>query len=523
MLEIEYMPIDAATLVHPLEYEEMLSVQKEGIFDYIVQSIGTLNLQIGSLPKMMLEGFPVNEDTYPRLYRIYKETLRRLKCEEEFKLFVDFSYELTAKSYGSAQNGHLIVVNSACLKELNDGELYALLGREIGHIQNSHIQYREMIDSIHLVTDRISAAGRMVKEKASSFFSKWMIVSEFTADRAGLMACRSYEHMVSLLMRQMGVKPDQDNIKRILKQKTDVMPGKMGINYMIMSKAFTSVGMAARIKELDRWVNTKEFRNRYPFIHYMEKAYLQESSCDETEKMLILLHRRATNGNIAAQVRLAEYYILGKETLPKAYEPYLALIQSAAYKGNAKAMYALFNAFEKNLDILKSSPRLRKQLLRAAESRNITVKEEVIVSSSEKLALLAEVVSEFANKYGNSAKCVINLSHTGKPLQGDIAVDTLDAFWMMAGDEIYAEDVEILNGDYYGVAISRYGIYGRFKGKRFPFTISWRDFSQEKLQLVCVDYQEYIACGKQRICRWEGKEGTKGTIGEIFLRLKQKI
>lgn len=524
MLEIEYAPVPATTLVHPLEYELQLSVQKDGFFNHFVASIGNLRMKLSSLPQMRLNAFPVNEYTHPRLYRIYRMVLERLQCEEVFELYVDFHYDLSARAYGSAQDGHLILLNSACLRELNDGELAALLGREVGHIMNSHVQYREMLDSVHLITDRLPAAGEIVTQKVSSFFSKWMVAAEFSADRAGLIASRSFESMATLMLRQMGISPEPEELLRVLNQRIDAMPEKMGINYMIMAKAFPTLGMTRRLVELDKWVNSQEFREGYPFMHYMAKAFVPRPQSDEEEERLVLLHRRAYHGNPAAQEQLAHGYHDGTMGLPQAYEPYLALTLAAAYAGNGKAMYTMYQILKKNIAGQKASSRLQHQLLRASGSRFSGAQSEAVkLPKLAVFALLPKAISAAVQKNGAQSACMLNVQNPGTPLPQEAAEEILDAFWMPANDHVYAAEVEIRNGVCCGVALSERGIYGRFVGKRYPYMVSWEEFIREPLEINSEDAEKYLICGNRKISKWKGREQLAGTINEILVSLDAAV
>lgn len=522
MLEIKYRPISAVTLVHPLEYQLTLAVQKDGMFDHITRSIGGLSLQLKSLPQMMLTAYPVTQYTYPRLYNIYQRVMERLDCTETIPLFVDFGYELKAYTHGSTKNGYVILVNSSCLEELNDGELEALLGREIGHIMNGHIYYQEMLSSLRLLTDKLSLAGEAMNKKISSFFSKWIVASEYTADRAGLMACTSFETFASLMMKQMGIEPNPANIKQILTQKIDPMPEKMGINYMIMAEAFSTIGMKARVQEVDKWVNSHDFREKYPFIHYMAKGYVRRPAQNETERILILLHQRASNGNVLAQERLAQDYLSGKETLPVAYEPCLALLYHASLLGSGTAMYFYYKALVKEIGELKATDRLKNQLLLASMSRSdIAQKAGQTIPNQEKLTILPALMTAYVRKRQNQLHFLANTDHIGEPLTHDNAEMALDAFWMTSDDKIYALQMGENRGMHYGIAISEKGIYGRLQEKRYPFMVPWSEFVRKPLEIVNDGVHNFVACGATKLAAWDGSI-IAGSINELLIGLQKK-
>lgn len=522
MIEIKYNPISAATLVHPLEYRLTLAAQKDGLFDHFVRGIGSFSLHLKELPQMMLTAYPVTQYTYPKLYSIYQKVTERLECTETIPLFVDFDYELKAYTYGSAKDGYAILINSACLKELDEGELEALLGREIGHIMNDHVHYQEMLATLHFLTDRLSFAGDMVNKKVCSFFSKWIIASEYTADRAGLIACQNFESLACLLMKQMGIEPNQNSLQKILIQQIDDMPEKMGISYMIMAKAFSTIGMKARIQEIDRWVNSSGFRKEYPFIHYMAKGYVQRPVPNETERVLILLHQRASNGNALAQERLAQYYFFGKQTLPVAYETCLALLYQASLLGNGNAMYLYYKALKEEIGGIKTTARLKNQLLLASMSRSDIARKAGITSpKQEKMTALSPLIAAYVKKRRNQLCFSVNIDHIGEALTHDSAEAALDAFWMTADDTIYALQMINEKGARYGVAIAEKGIYGRVSGKRYPFMVPWPVFFKEPLEIKIDGAHSFVTCGATKIAVWGGSI-VPGSMNELLLSIQRK-
>lgn len=255
-----YTPI----LIHPLEQENKLSIQKTGAYDALAKLLGSIRLKAVTKSHMTLTGYPVTAKTETRLYTVYRQVLRRLQCEQECDLFVDFGYELTAKSFGSAKDGHLIVVNSACLEELNDQQLAALLGHEIGHILADHIQNRELLDSLDLLVNGIPFASDIVKKMIWSYFSRWIIFSEYTADRAARIASGSLDAVVSLLRRQAGANFDGLSNQDLLKQSVPPVPETPGIFFVLLSQSLPAFGAVSRIQELTAWVRSEEFRRQFP-------------------------------------------------------------------------------------------------------------------------------------------------------------------------------------------------------------------------------------------------------------------
>lgn len=517
-MNVNYDPVHIVTIMHPQEKSAVRSIQNTGVYDHIAKLIGSISVQANTKADMMLTGYPVTEKTSPRLFKIYQTVLKRLHCDQKYDLYVDFGYDLTAKTYGSGKRGHLIKINSACITHLNDEELAALLGHEIGHIQAEHIQNRELLESLDLLTKSLTLAGSLVKDTIWGYFAKWMVASEYTADRAALIACQNLEALSSLLLKQMGVPADTEMICRIYHQQMQKLPVKMGMYYVMMAQNMPSFGMVSRIQEICRWAISEEYRRRYPYTHYQARVLLGEESKSEQDEKLLLLHKRAANGNAHAQEILGQQYLFGKGGLEMHPDIAIALLEEAAFNGNGKAMYILSHCMSKEIYGLKHDPTVEKHLQRAAASRVSELKDKTDASSIPSYTELSTVVKTFAEKRSGMISCVVNTSGSGAPLDQETAQVPKDAFWMGNDEDVYCMDVRQIADHWYGTAVSNKGIYGRMADDQYPFHITWKQFRDGQVFMRKSYGSDYIFCDEQRLVQVRGD--LAGSLAEVLVAIK---
>jgi Zn-dependent protease with chaperone function len=68
-----------------------------------------------------------------------------------------------------------------------------VIGHELGHARREHTSW-------HLLTShRRTITAPIVQDLLRLIFNRWLVKAEYTADRAGLLACRDLAHAVSAL------------------------------------------------------------------------------------------------------------------------------------------------------------------------------------------------------------------------------------------------------------------------------------------------------------------------------------
>src|SRR5438132_3300443 len=112
----------------------------------------------------------------------------------------------------------LIVITSSMIDQMDPGNLQFFIGREIGHIQAGHTWLRTLLKPLG---SEVPVIGRLLN---SVVFGDWVNRAEFTADRAGFLACRSLTSAVSAMLKfGVGVSLFQKlDIREFLEQIKDV-------------------------------------------------------------------------------------------------------------------------------------------------------------------------------------------------------------------------------------------------------------------------------------------------------------
>lgn len=507
-MKIDFGKLFDAEMVHPLEYESAKACQSVAVYDWLAKQAAQIKKNLTDLPEAAARWFPVNQFTSPRLHGLYMLALKRLNCAEEYPLFLKNGYDLTAKALGSRSEGHMIVMNDACAEELNDGELLALLGQQIGHIRGDHIQQLELLDLLESSAQSIPMMGTIIGKKLWSYFADWLVASQYTADRAAVFAAQSVYAVESLLLRQIGLDPASPEAKALEQQPVKQAKGKSGVFFIKSWHEMPAFGNVERIQEVRAWVRSGEMKKDHPQVYYQCRVEENDPAFSPEDESVLRLHASAMEGDAKAAVKLAELYIQGKEALPVCTAAAACLFQYAACQGDPLAMRYLIGFMQHGIENMENDERRIEQLFRAAYSRKLATSRPNPYGPLPVNESLRALVGNLEQKYGVS-------SPGGEELQR-----AKDAFWIPQDDDVYSCSV-CTNSDgwLFGLAAASTGLYGRTDEKSLPFMIKWEEFEARDLYSRETDDGWWIFSGPARLI--QKPKNMHGTMAELLILLKK--
>ncbi len=146
---------------------------------------------------LIQEALPVTPQTQPGLDALAKSCARRLQVES-FNAFIAPGNTLNAYSFGLS-SPKVVVVYAGVLRIMDEDELRFILGHELGHIGLGHTWLNSLVGGMAGIPSPYFAA--IVLYFA---FRWWNRACEYSADRAGLLACGKPEKAASALVKLAG-------------------------------------------------------------------------------------------------------------------------------------------------------------------------------------------------------------------------------------------------------------------------------------------------------------------------------
>jgi Zn-dependent protease with chaperone function len=141
-------------------------------------------------------------DQLPEVAAVLERARASLDLDARPTLFLGESPVMNA--FASGVRERAVVLQAALLDQLDDDELCAVLGHELGHIHADHGLYRSLAD-ILLRTGALAAGlGALVTAPLRAAVLKWWRAAELTCDRAGLLASRDLAASLALMLKMAG-------------------------------------------------------------------------------------------------------------------------------------------------------------------------------------------------------------------------------------------------------------------------------------------------------------------------------
>lgn len=165
----------------------------------------------------------------------------------------------------------LIVLHSDCLVHLSTEELLFVIGHEIGHIKSQHSLYHMMAGEVlPLLGSALGGitlgVGNLVATGVQAALLNWQRMSEFTADRAGLLCCQDLHAAVRTMMKLAGAPPssyDRLDPEEFIKQAREFEG--FDLKYREKLIKFLSIMWSShpwtvmRCKELLQWMDSGHY------------------------------------------------------------------------------------------------------------------------------------------------------------------------------------------------------------------------------------------------------------------------
>ncbi len=196
----------------------------------------------------------VSPRQFPELAKLATEAAERL-AQPPVAVYVKRASEMNIYTLGFWRSP-LIVVTSSLVDQMEVDSLQFFIGREIGHVQAGHTWLRTLLKPLG---ETVPIIGRLLN---SVIFGYWLNHTEFTADRAGLIACRSLTTSVSTMVKfGVGVKLfEKLDLREFLEQLNEVRNVRGRVAEIVAEQPY----LTARVKDLVRFALSERFQCLVP-------------------------------------------------------------------------------------------------------------------------------------------------------------------------------------------------------------------------------------------------------------------
>jgi Zn-dependent protease with chaperone function len=192
---------------HPYDKDALNALEKVPGIDFCVRRM--MELQVDTIMNTLYAGsnIKVTPSNFPELHGIYADVCSDMSISDLPDLYISWEYSVNAFTTGVTTP--LIVLCSGCIDLLEPDELRFIIGHELGHIKSGHLLYHQVGNLIAQVGAGVGSvtlgAGWAVSQAFLLALNHWSRMSEFTADRAGLLACQSVNAASRTMVKLAGL------------------------------------------------------------------------------------------------------------------------------------------------------------------------------------------------------------------------------------------------------------------------------------------------------------------------------
>lgn len=224
-----------------------LAITLLGLAVYVVSVLVQQRAAFGTLVK-------IGPRQFPELYERAQQAAECLSAAP-VPVYVKRSSEMNIYMLGLWQRP-IIVVTSSLVDQMDLDDLQFFIGREIGHHEAGHTWLRTLLKP---VGSEVPIIGKLLN---SVVFGDWINRTEYTADRAGFVACRSLTTAVSTMLKfGVGIRLfEKLDISEFLEQLNEVRNMRGRVTEIVAEQPY----LTKRIRALVSFALSEEFQAIVP-------------------------------------------------------------------------------------------------------------------------------------------------------------------------------------------------------------------------------------------------------------------
>ncbi|NLY02456.1 MAG: M48 family metalloprotease [Rhodopirellula sp.] len=209
-------PIELTGL-HPYEYEHPFdakaldALQRTPGLDALIRQFNKHAVERLITVQYTGSNLRITKRSYPKIHRLLDIVCETINLPARPSLYLEWAYNIDGFTIGV--DNPILVLTSGALDLLTDEELLYLIGHEVGHIKSRHTLYHQMADFLPFIADVVGQAtlglGKLIGSPLELALKlallHWSRMSEFTADRAALLACQNFDAASRVMMKLAGM------------------------------------------------------------------------------------------------------------------------------------------------------------------------------------------------------------------------------------------------------------------------------------------------------------------------------
>ena len=245
---------------HPADRGALTALRELRGFDDVVKAFFGMWNERGFRLSFLAGAIRVDHRQYPRVYQRFTEAAAVLDVAELPEIYVSQSPIISGQAIG--MDRPFVVITTAAVEKLDDDELRAMLGHEIGHVRSGHAVYKTIMMILTRWATTLSwlPIGAIALRAIIAAMFEWWRKAELSADRAGLLAGQDPAASLRVLMKLAGGGDlSQIDTAAFLEQAAEYESGgdlRDSIHKIGLTAWSTHPVPVARAADLRKWIDS---------------------------------------------------------------------------------------------------------------------------------------------------------------------------------------------------------------------------------------------------------------------------
>ena len=257
---------------HPLDSQALATLRQVPGLPALVKFLSENTLEQFSYLQNVSSSLRVSARQYPTLYKQFVRMAQVLDVRKLPSLYIQTTPTINA--YAMGMENYSIVLCSGLIDIMDEDELLAILGHELGHVKCEHQLYKSLAHILGtmgnvLLSSAIPLVGNLLSSALQLALLEWNRKAEFSCDRAALLATQDVDAVSSALAKLAGYSKrfegqvDIDSIVQQADEYHEIGSSSLVLNLakMSMLRSQTHPFPVVRVKELRLWAQSPEYRS----------------------------------------------------------------------------------------------------------------------------------------------------------------------------------------------------------------------------------------------------------------------
>ncbi len=188
---------------HPFDRAALEKLRKLPGFDTVMNFVLNWTAIRWHVIELCGSNFHVTKESCPDLYKLVCESAETLNLDRLPEVYTQWSYAINAYTTGYKENA-ILVLKTGAVDLMSEPELRFVVSHEMGHYRSGHVLYHVVVQYFAQIVASSILAGKLLLPIQLGL-NYWYRMSEFTADRAGLLGCQDLDAALSAIMKMAGV------------------------------------------------------------------------------------------------------------------------------------------------------------------------------------------------------------------------------------------------------------------------------------------------------------------------------